>query len=163
MWLFIKNRGYNLANYYKVEVSKSGSNSTVSIYNLSRDGEIILKRVSDILESEREDFIDYLKQMLVDKFIQVSDSDEDKMVWINKSLIKSIDVKPKNSRVIMVIEALNGFTETVDVAKSYPEFNLFWFRNWKSNVSDDAVLFVPSKDSAKRGKRGRIESVVNMF
>lgn len=161
--MFVRNKGYNTANYYKIEVNKTSSGTTVSIYELSSDGDLTLKKTSDILKSEEDDFVESLRQMLADLFICVEDRNSKKITWINKSLVKSIDVEPKNNHVSMTVEALNGYTETFDVAESYPEFNLFWFKNWKSNVPNDTVLFVPSKDSVKRGKRSKVESVVNMF
>lgn len=163
MWLFMKNKGYNTNNYYKVEISESGSKTLLSIYDLI-EGEVILKKTSDILKSEKEDFIEYLKQLLAEQFILINEKTKKKTVWINKSFIKMVEVKPMgNNKVVIAIEAVQGYSETIDVAESYPEFNLFWFKNWKSNIPDDTVVFVPSSESAKRGKKSKVENVVNMI
>ncbi len=163
MWLFVKNKGYNTNNYYKVEISETGSRTSLSIYDLI-EGEVVLVKTSDILKTEKDSFVEYLKQLLAEQFILINEKAKKKTIWINKSFIKMVEVKPMgNNKVVIAIESIQGHNESINVAESYPEFNLFWFKNWKSNIPDDTVVFVPSSDSAKRGKKSRVENVVNMI
>jgi len=161
MWLFFKNKGYNTRNFYKIEVS-GGDKPTISIFDLT-DGKLDLVKTSDIVKAERKDFVEYLKQLLAEYFIIIEKGK--KTIWINKMFIKTLEIKPNtdSTKITLNIEAIGGFNESVEVAESYPEFNLFWLRNWKNNIHDDTMVFVPSKDSMKRGKKSKVETVVNIL
>jgi len=163
MWLFSGNAGFNVKNYYKLELQKNSKGDWVfNIYDIAGMESVELEKSVKVHPDEVANFKDDLCGILNERFLIIDNTD--KTVWLNKDMVKMLEVKAddKNSVVIRV-KSIAGFVENYTVAESYPEFSLFWIKNFKNNVYDDITMTIPTPEMHNNNERNKkIEKVINI-